>query len=141
MQLIGFNFTKVSAFKSQNFPEKNKISTNIEFLNIEKENIPMLKEQEAIKISFQFLVTYTEPESKNESKRAEVLFEGTMIVSGSSEEIKNTLKNWKKKEIPSAFKIPLFNTILKRCSIKALDLEEQLNLPPHIPFPQVKPQN
>ena len=54
---------------------------------------------------------------------------------------KEFIKLWKDKQIPKDRLIPLYNFILKKCSVRALQLEEDLNLQPHIPFPQVKPQN
>mgnify|MGYP001576040919 FL=1 len=53
---------------------------------------------------------------------------------------KEFIKSWKNKEIPKDRMINLYNFILKKCSVRALQLEEDLNLQPHIPFPQVKQQ-
>ena len=150
MQLVGFNLKKIKAEKSPEFKRSN-INTNIEFTDVLKEKLELLKDADAVRISFIFTVNYTEaqaPEKKEkeekeeEKKHAEVLFDGDVMLSADKEESKEMLKLWKKKQIPEQFRIPLINFILKRCSVKALSLEEDLSLPSHIPFPQVrKPQN
>ena len=62
-------------------------------------------------------------------------------MSASKEDSKTLTKSWKKNEIPDGTKIPLFNVILKKCTTKALQLEEELLLPSHIPMPQLRPQS
>jgi hypothetical protein len=69
MQIIGFNFTKISAVKSPSFKRSN-LSTNISFSNVEKQKTDMLKDSEATKISFKFSINYDEEnEKKKEDKK------------------------------------------------------------------------
>ncbi len=149
MQLVGFNLKKIKAEKSPEFKRSN-INTNIEFTDVLKEKLELLKDADAVRISFIFTVSYTEAaqnpnqekkEKEEEKKHAEVLFDGDIMLSSSKDESKELFKSWKKKQIPEQFRIPLINFILKRCSVKALSLEEELNLPAHIPFPQVRKPN
>lgn len=144
MQVVGFNFTKVLAERQPEISPKTSINTNIEFLDLSKEEINLLKDQEVLKVTFNFSVDYSSSEKSEEKKErsskealGKISFEGLILLTTTDEEIKSILKSWKKKEIPSHLKVPLFNLILKKCSTKALELEEQLNLPPHIPFPQI----
>jgi len=51
---------------------------------------------------------------------------------------KEVLKKWKDKEIPEDFRLVLFNIILKKSSLRALQLEEEMNLPTHFPLPSIK---
>ncbi len=138
MQVIGFNLTKVLAERSPNFT-RSAINTNIEFSNVEKEKVDLLKDAEAVKISFKFSIIYEDREKKDK-KNGEVSCEGVIVLSTSKEEAKDFHKSWKKKEVPKDTMIPLYNVILKKCSVNALQLEDDLNLPPHIPFPQVRAQ-
>ena len=138
MQVIGFNLSKVLAERSPDFT-RSAINTNIEFSNVEKEKVDLLKDAEAVKISFKFSVIYEDREKK-EKKNGEVSCEGVIVLSTSKEEAKDFHKSWKKKEVPKDTMIPLYNVILKKCSLKALQLEDDLNLPPHIPFPQIRAQ-
>lgn len=137
VQILGFNFTKVSAerflgSKPVKDPKDRKITTNINFTDVEKENIPILKE-EAAKVSFNFTVLY-------EPKHAELSFNGAIILKLEKEDLKNVIKEWKKKKLPEELRVPLFNLILSKCSLRALQLEEELNLPTHIPLPRVSKQ-
>ena len=137
MQVIGFNLKKILAERSTNF-QRGPINTNIEFTDVDKEKLDMLKDLEAIKISFVFSISYADQEKKEELKHGQVSFEGDIILSSTKEEVKNITKSWKKKQIEEDTRIPLINFILKKCSTKALILEDDLNLPAHIPFPQVR---
>lgn len=142
MQLVGFNLKKILAQKSPDF-QRGSINTNIEFTEVEKERLDLLKDTDAFKISFVFSITYSETDKaeKTESKnQGEILFEGDALLSANKEESKELIKSWKKKIMPEQYRIPLINFILKKCSIKALSLEEDLSLPSHIPFPQIRKQ-
>lgn len=137
MQLIGFAVKKVVAEKFPQF-KLGPINTNIEFTNVEEEKAELLKDEAALKISFKFTITYSDSDDKDAQKLGELLFEGDMIFATKDEEVKDLTKAWKKNEIPDKYRLPLINFVLKRCSTKALLLEEDLNLPPHIPFPQIR---
>ena len=136
MQLVGFGLKKVLAERYPNF-KRGHINTNIEFKEVEKEEIGFLKDAEGLKISFVFSISYLDAEKKEE-KYGEVTFEGEMALSVSKEEFKEFTKSWKKKQIPEEYHISLINFIIRKCSTKALALEEALAIPFHIPFPQVK---
>jgi len=143
MRIIGFNFTKVLAEKALGFSAGSEISTNIEFKNIEKEESDLTKESsEVIKLSFEFKVEYNKKETKENkeknAKNGEIILDGIIILLASKDEAKTIFKDWEKKELQPSFKIPIFNFILNKCSIRALQLEEELGLPMHIPMPKLK---
>jgi hypothetical protein len=139
MKIVGYNITNLTANKHSNL-QKSSINTNITFTDVQKEKIEVLKDADALKTKFKFTVEYSDQDNK-ESKNNEVALEGFLTLSVSKDESIDFLKQWKKKEVPKDKVIPLYNYILKRCSIKALQLEEDLGLPPHMPVPQVKPTN
>ncbi len=143
MQVIGFNFTKISTEKSAEVIHPN-ITTNIEFTDVQKEKIDLLKDKEAAAISFKYSLNYENTkgekpsEDKSGEKSGEVLFEGKIVLSIEAEESKNLQKAWKNKELPNSFKVPLFNLILKKCTPKAISLQDELGLPFHIPMPKLE---
>ncbi len=140
MQVIGFNFTKISAERFLNSEVTKGINTNLEFTNVEEEKLTLLKDSEAIKISFKYSINYGDKDPKKETKKnGEVIFEGNIILSATKEEAKEVMKSWKKKELPGQAKLTLFNLIIRKCSPKALDLEDQINLRLHLPLPQLMP--
>jgi len=139
-QIIGFNITKIEAEKKEIY-SKPSINTNIEFINVEKEQIDLIKDLDVVKINFKFSISYTEKEEKKESDKKEsgkIVIEGSLLLSLEKEKAKQIHKEWKKKSLTDEFKIPLLNIIIKKCTTKALVLQEDLNLLPHIPIPHVK---
>ena len=54
---------------------------------------------------------------------------------------REVLKGWKDKENLEEFRMFMFNVILRKSNIKALELEDELNLPPHIPLPSLNKDN
>ena len=148
MKIIGFNFTKIFAERAR--PEQgHSLSTNIEFTNVEKDTIELLKDLDAIKVSFKYSISFSDPNSKKEEKskkedqkeeKTPLFLEGLIVLSATKEESKDVLKFWKKKQLPPPFNVALFNAILRKCTPKAIQLEDELDLPSHIPIPQITPK-
>ncbi len=138
MNLLGFNLTKIEAYKSETFTNSNIIS-NIEFTDFQKQDLPMLKEGEGIKVSFKHDLTYNSKDGKKQEKQGSIVFEGSLLLSADEEESKKLLKAWKKQEFTTDIRIPLSNLILRKCTPKTIQLQEELNLPTHIPMPLVSP--
>lgn len=136
MNVIGFNFTKIASNREQKLG-KTSAQINIEFTNIEKESIEFLKDSESLKLSFNCGWTYNEQEKKNAEKKAELAFEGYILLSVEKSESKEILKSWKKKKVPQNIQIPLYNIILKKCTPKAVFLADEINLPPPTPLPKI----
>ena len=130
MQIIGFNFTKVQGSKELLPKEKIKVSYNITISDIEKQEIELLKNENVLKFSFKYSIDYN-------PKFASVSFEGFILAIVEEEMQKEILKEWKKKKLVDSVKIFLFNLVLTKCSIKALQIEEDLALPSHIPMPKL----
>lgn len=133
MQIIGFNLTKIAIEKKEKLISNLQINQSIDIKEVTKEKVP-ISENDALKMKFNFTITYKEDFAKAE-------FEGNLILLPEKEELKNFLKEWKDKKVPSEVRIPLFNFIMNKCNIKALVLEDELNLPFHIPLPKVNPEN
>ena len=133
MEIIGFNFTKINAERFI-IDKKTKINikTNIDIKDIKKIKLERLnKKQDFTQIDFQFILDY-------EPSFAKLEFKGNIILSLELKESKEILGQWKKKKISPEFQIPIFNFILKKVSVKSLEIEELLNIPPHFPLPTLK---
>jgi len=136
MRLLGFNFNKISGERMKSISEELKITSNIDIISIEKANSELLKskDQDLFSVKFKYVVDY-HPEI------AVVEIQGGMALSLNSKQGKELLKKWKdNKQIPEEIKIPLFNIIIQKSSIKALQLEDEMTLPAHIPFPRLAKQ-
>lgn len=133
MRIVGFNLTKVAIERKEQLERDLKISQNIDITNITKEKIPISNE-EALKTNFNFTIDYSNDFAKIE-------FRGNVVLLPEKEEAKKILKSWKDKKLSDEFKIPLFNFIMSKCNIKALNLEDELFLPPHIQMPRLSPNH
>jgi len=133
MEIIGFNFNKISIEKKKEIDRSVKINTNLEIKDLRKETIDLFKGKDTYSFSFQFKISYT-------PGYAESLFEGAILTILEPKLAKRILKEWKTKKIPEEIRTPLFNLIMSKCNLKALQLEEDLNLPKHLPLPRITPQ-
>jgi len=65
--------------------------------------------------------------------------QGFIILMVDDRSSKEALKEWKKnKKLPKDLNQGLINLILQKCSIRALQLEEEMGIPFHIAMPRVK---
>ena len=132
MKILGFNFTKLRAEKISNKIEGVKINTNIDLLKIDSvDQGPIKVKEDLLGVSFKFDISY-DPDF------AKISLEGSIILAIDSKTHKEVLKQWKDKKIPEDFRLNLFNIIMKKATLKALQLEEELNIPLHMPMPSLK---
>ena len=134
MKLIGFNINKISAEKISSDFKGLKIENNIKIEEINSTKADFFKkEEEILQITFNYILNYN-------PNLAKLAFSGSIILLVEQKEAKEILKQWENKEIAEDIKIPLFNFILKKTNLKALELEDELNLPLHIQLPSLKTQ-
>jgi len=132
MKLLGFNFTKIQVEKHKDRVEGLKIGTRIDVSEIKEAKASMLKtKDEVLAVKFAYGLDY-EPEM------AKLDLEGNLIISLESKKAREILKEWKDKKMPEDFRMTLFNLILRKTSLKALQLEEEMNLPIHMQLPSLK---
>jgi len=135
MRLINFNFTKISGERLKDTVSEIKFNTKIDILSISPLKSDFLRiKEELIKIDFVYAILY-------EPGLASLELAGTMVLSIEPRIAREVLKGWKEKETPEEFRLFMFNTILRKSSLKALQIEEELNLPPHLPFPSFNKGN
>lgn len=132
MKVLGFNFTKISIERFPKKAEGLKINTDISIQEITPVNTDLFKtKEEFLGVKFSYNISY-DPEY------AKVDFLGDIVISLDSKDAKEVLKEWKDKKFPEDFKIFVFNVILKKSNLKALELEDEMNLPLHLPLPSLK---
>lgn len=130
MRVIGFNYTKLHAERLSKLEKTDKITANIEFLDIEKDALEVMKESDVLKANFKYEVNY-------DPSNAKILCEGSLILMAEKEEIKNIIKQWKKKQMDDKTRLFLTNVVWRKCTMKAFSLEEDLNLQPHVRIPHI----
>lgn len=134
MKLLGFNFNKISIERFSNPKDKVNINTNMDIIEIKSINQEIFKsKEEFLSVKFVYNLNY-------EPNLAKLDLAGEMVLSLDPKLSKEVLKQWKDKKVSEGFRIALFNIILKKSTLKALQLEEELNLPTHISLPVIKPE-
>ncbi|MEK6932974.1 MAG: hypothetical protein AABW56_04245 [Nanoarchaeota archaeon] len=132
MPFIGFSFDKIEATKDVEEIKGNiniKHSLNIKDVKIHE--VTMDKKQDVLKFIFEFKLNY-------EPKVGNINLLGNMLYLEDKKKINEILANWKKnKKLPNEVMQGLFNTVLTKSNIKALDLAQDINLPPHLPMPKI----
>jgi hypothetical protein len=130
MRLVSFNFNKISIEKLADGNGQIKIFTNIDVYSIEKANVDLFNDKEdLIQVKFKYTIDY-------EPKFAKIEFGGNMFITLDLKSSKELLKKWKDKEIPEEIRLFIFNIILIKSNIKALQFEDELGFPLHIPLPR-----
>jgi len=134
MKIIGFNFDKINIEKLPGGAENLEVKTNIdisEINEVKSENAPI--KEEFIGVKFAFTVNY-------DPNFAKINLSGSVLFTVDEALSKDILEQWKDKKMPEEFRVLLFNVILRKANLKALQLEEEMNLPLHVPMPSLKKQ-
>ncbi|MEK6883757.1 MAG: hypothetical protein AABY22_29280 [Nanoarchaeota archaeon] len=129
MRIIGFTLSKILAERAKPLKGKLEIKSGLNIDNIEKDEIN-LGNSTSLRFDFTHTINYSEDIAKIEIK-------GSVIAIDENDESKEILKNWKKKKFDHPIKLALFNFIMEKCNLKALDLEDQISVPFHIPMPKL----
>jgi hypothetical protein len=129
LKLIGSRITRINAERNVDFTGKLEIKTNIKINKFQK----IEDRKNSIKIPYEYEINYGE--------LGKVNIKGELFLSGDSKIIKELMKitNNKEKNTPEYLKIT--NLIIQKATIKAFELEEELNLPIHIKLPEIKAQS
>ena len=131
MPVIGMSFNTIKAEVKKQLPikEKMEISSSPIIKNLEKKKIDVLGE-DVIGIEFEFKTNYI-PGVAQITLKGEILYQ--------TKDADKIVKEWKnKKKMPAEIAIPVHNIIFRRCLKRAIDLADDLQLPPPIRFPIVK---
>ena len=131
MKLIGFNYHKIKAEKLKDASKETKATTNIDILDMSSLGEALGKEKGVLKVDFNYSIKYS-PEVAN------LGFEGNVLLSGTNEEVDKIVEGWKSKKISQSVKATIFNIILRKANVRAIELEDELNLPLHVSMPQVR---
>lgn len=131
-QIVGFNLKKILIERKEELKKGFEIKYDLGIKNIEKTKLEISKDKDVLSLEFKFIIQYT-------PNIAIIEFEGNVLLLAEPKEVREILKEWKKKHISDKIRLLVFNLIIIKCSIKALELEDNLNLPYHVPVPRLTP--
>jgi len=131
MRLIDFHFEKINGEKGEEQIKEFKLQSNIDLKEVKSIKDKKSKiEGDILDIKFGYSVKYSE--------FAKIELEGKLILRAEEDESKEILKNWKDKKLPDNFKLAIFNIILAKSNVRALQMEDELKLPYHISLPKLE---
>lgn len=130
--IIGFNFKKLSIERKKPLIKGMKVAYDLDINKVQDEVFPLAdKGQGVLTLDFDYFVKYN-PDI------AEIKMHGSVNYLLPKDEAKKVLTLWSKtKKLPKNVSIPVINRILDKCNIKAMELEQDLSLPTHLPMPSV----
>jgi len=132
MKFVGFNFKKINIEKKSDSFKGLKLNTKIDISSIDDVKSDFLKgDEKIIKITFSYNINY-DPDI------AKITLEGNLLLALDKKDAKIVVDSWKNKKMSEEFRIDLFNLILRKSNVRALELEEEMSLPLHLPFPTLK---
>jgi hypothetical protein len=129
MKIIGFSITSILAERKEELKGQVNINSNLNVDKITEEKLPFMP-QAGIKFEYVYSIDYL-------PNIASVKIKGTVLALIEEKTTDDVIKNWNKKDFDSTLKLNLYNFILSKCNLKAINLEDDLTLPSHIPFPQL----
>jgi len=132
MKLVWFGFRKILGERLSNSLKDLKVKTSIKMDEIkENESINSDGKEMFLDVKFGYKIDY-------EPNVAKLEFTGIMTISVEAKKGKEILKQWKKKDLSEEVNISFLNVVMNKSNVKALQLEEELNLPYHFSLPVLR---
>ena len=128
ISLLAAKLTKVEGTRNPDFSGKLSMTSNIKIKEIEKHKAPAAK-NEALKVSYVFTIDY--------SDLGKVEIEGILYLGAENKVIKEILKTYEAKKFDTPELLTIMNLIVQKASIRAFEIEEELQLPIHIKLPSL----
>lgn len=143
MPVIGVSFNSMEGSRNTKKVAKGKINVKFAPMLTEVKEVTLDGfDKKAISINFEFRTAYA-PEN-TENPKPEDLFghiniEGTLLQI--VEDPAALIKGWEeKKELPKDVTLAVMNSIFKKCVLKTSLLADDLQLPPPMQLPMLKPK-
>lgn len=135
MPIVGFNFDKIIGEKKKPIVPPVNVNTGVVVKDMKKEDAPVGTTEAVIRIDFEFNVKY-------DPKIADIKLGGHLLYLDEAKKVEKVLKTWKKDQKIEGDIMQIFmNTILLKSNIKALQVGQDLNLPPHLRLPIIQPHS
>lgn len=133
--IVGFHFTKLHIEQNSPVQGKVRVGNDISISELTERPYSLKQKQKTLDFHFVFTVDY-------QTNIGKISLEGDVLYLVDEQRTKLILQQWKtKKKLPPEESAVILNAILTKCNIKALELAQELNLPPHLPLPKVNFQS
>lgn len=129
--ILSFAVEKAKVEKREIDAKKIETRNSLKIVNVEEKSLEPLNKEKVLKFKFTYSVAY-------EPNAGSFELEGNVLVKMADEQRKLLLELWNtKKKLDPPVARAVFNYLLTKCSILSLSWTQELNLPPHIPFPRI----
>jgi len=129
--IVGFNLTKILVERTKPVRGKIKVNHDLRIEHVEQRPLPLKEKKNALLFDFLFHIQY-------EPSIGEVAFHGNVLYYTDQKKMDTVVEQWKKsKKVPPDVSVEVINTIFAHCNVRALELAHELNLPAHLPLPQI----
>ncbi|MDD5417571.1 MAG: hypothetical protein PHW96_01620 [Candidatus Nanoarchaeia archaeon] len=139
MQIIGTNFTEVSAKKNKLEGKEiqlGPVQNNVKIEDVFMRPLNVGSIDEAMVFNYLFTSKYTLEKPKDENL-GEINILGEIVIIDDKKKMKDTLAAWKKdKKLDEAIMADLLSVALGNAQIEAISMSRKIMLPSPIPLPQ-----
>ena len=134
MAIIGLTFDSVEAKrdKEQRIRAEIKVNSVPRINNIKEVTISTIGGKKVLSLDFEFVTNY-------DPKVGEIKIGGSLLYM--TDDNKKLLKLWEKeKKLPEKPSLEVLNYLFRKCLLKVSNIAEDLQLPPPLPMPTIKPK-
>ena len=134
MPIVGLSFNLVEAKRDKGQKIRAEIKVNsVPRINDMKEvTLSTLGNKKVLSLAFEFVTTYN-------PRVGEIKIGGDLLYL--ADDNKKLLKQWEKeKKLPEKPSLEILNYLFRRCLLKVSNIAEDLQLPPPLPMPTIKPK-
>ncbi len=134
MPIVGLSFNSVEAKRDREQKIRAEIKVNsVPRINDMKEvTISTLGNKKVLSLLFEFVTNY-------DPRVGEIKIGGELLYL--TDNNKELLNKWKKeRKLPEKPSLEILNYLFRRCLIKVSNIAEDLQLPPPLPMPTIKPK-
>jgi hypothetical protein len=130
MPIIGMTLDSMQAGRDKGATGEIKVNSTPKITEVKEVNVSTLNKK-ALNMKFEFITKYS-PDI------GEIKIGGNLLYL--AEKNAPILKRWKdKKQIPENVSVEILNHLFRRCLLKIANMAEDLQLPPPLQLPRVKP--
>jgi len=134
MSIIGLSFSMVEAKrqKDQRITAEIKVNSVPRINEMKEVSISTIGNKKVLSLSFEFITNY-------DPKVGDIKIGGDLLYM--AKDNKTLLKQWvKEKKLPEKESLEILNYLFRKCLLKVSNIAEDLQLPPPLPMPTIKPK-
>ncbi|MBW3011358.1 hypothetical protein KY335_05470 [Candidatus Woesearchaeota archaeon] len=132
MSIVGFAFSKIDAERNEGVRGKINVKNHISVKEVAVQDLSFGgKDNKGLKVDFEYLSEYS-------PKLGKISIKSNVMSMLPAKDVDKIVSEWKKtKVLPEELMKSMFSFVMKKCSLKAMNLAEDLNLPSPVPMPRV----